>query len=64
MDRYYISDPRVDHDYRYAIDVAKLENHGWKSKRDPENQITEIVQWCYNCQKWWKKRREEAEKIH
>ncbi|OIP06722.1 hypothetical protein AUK41_01685 [Candidatus Berkelbacteria bacterium CG2_30_43_20] len=60
----HIPDPRVDHDFRYAIDTTKLEKLGWMPQRDPEKQITQTVEWYTHNQKWWKKRKEEAEKIY
>lgn len=60
----FVPDPRPDHDFRYAIDTIKLEKLGWKPERDPKKQFKQTVEWYQKNQKWWQKRKAEAEKIY
>jgi len=60
----FVPDPRPQHDFRYAIDTTKLESLGWKPERKPEKQFKETILWYKEHEDWWKRRKEEAEKIY
>ena len=60
----YIPDPRPNHDFRYALNVDKITNLGFKPKIDPFNQFKSTVEWYKLNEAWWKKRKEEAESIY
>ena len=60
----YIPDPRPNHDFRYALNIAKIQKLGFRVHTKPYEQFTETVEWYKNNQQWWKKRKEEAESIY
>lgn len=60
----FVPDPRPAHDFRYALDTSKLEALGWKPDRNPDKQFGETVEWYKKHEKWWKKRKAEAERIY
>ena len=49
----YIKD-RPGHDYRYAINLEKINSIGWKSKYSLDNEIYQIIDWYVNNTNWWK----------
>lgn len=59
-----IPDPRPHHDFRYALDTGKIKKLGWQPRFDIKKQFTETAQWYQNNQNWWKKRKQEAERIY
>lgn len=51
---------RPGHDFRYAIDSSKVENHiGWKASIDFSNGIEKTIRWYLNNEWWWKPIREK-----
>lgn len=44
---------RKGHDFRYAIDTAKLRALGWKPKMDLDAGLKETVAWYRANPKWW-----------
>ena len=60
----FVPDPRPQHDFRYAINTEKLESLGWKPQRLPERQFAKTLKWYRQNKAWWKKRKEEAERIY
>lgn len=50
----YVKD-RPGHDFRYAIDPAKIETElGWKPQYSFEKAIRETINWYLENQSWWK----------
>ena len=49
----YVED-RPGHDYRYAVDLTKIKNIGWKPKRFFKDEISNIVDWYKSNGDWWK----------
>jgi dTDP-glucose 4,6-dehydratase len=60
----FIPDPRPNHDFRYALNVDKITNLGFKPDINAFEQFKATVQWYKENQQWWKKRKEEAESIY
>lgn len=49
----YVKD-RPGHDWRYAIDPAKMQNElGWKPKYDFETGLRQTIEWYVNNREWW-----------
>jgi dTDP-glucose 4,6-dehydratase len=49
----YIKD-RPGHDFRYAVDAAKIKKLGWKPQYNFEEAIRETIRWYYKNEWWWK----------
>lgn len=49
----YVAD-RAGHDYRYALDVAKLRGLGWESQVGIERGLELTVRWYQERQDWWR----------
>ncbi len=46
---------RPGHDFRYAINAAKIKNElGWEPKESFKTGIQETIQWYLDNQSWWK----------
>ncbi|MGA2667944.1 MAG: NAD-dependent epimerase/dehydratase family protein [Ignavibacteria bacterium] len=60
----FVPDPRPNHDFRYALNTAKVQKLGFKVKTDPYEQFRETVEWYKQNRKWWMTRKEEAESIY
>ena len=48
----YVED-RPGHDYRYAINLDKIHNLGWKSENNIQNSIFTIVDWYIKNKDFW-----------
>lgn len=46
---------RPGHDKRYALDLQKLKNLGWKPRHKLEDALNDTVLWYKENIKWWKK---------
>ncbi len=44
---------RPGHDFRYAINIDKISNLGWRPNTDFDNQLKETIEWYIQNQKWW-----------
>ena len=44
---------RPGHDFRYAINIKKLQNLGWSPKKHIQDDLSETVNWYVNNQDWW-----------
>ena len=52
---------RLGHDWRYAIDSSKAQQHlGWKPRHRPEAGIRETIDWYVANQPWWEPLRKKA----
>ena len=51
----YVKD-RLGHDFRYALDSAKLRKLGFKPKNTFETGMKKTVEWYLNNRSWWMKR--------
>jgi dTDP-glucose 4,6-dehydratase len=60
----FIPDPRPNHDFRYALNTAKIKRLGFEIKTDVRSQFNTTVEWYKQNEKWWKKRKAEAESIY
>jgi dTDP-glucose 4,6-dehydratase len=62
----FIPDPRPNHDFRYALNINKLQTLGFIPERlvDPFFQFKETVDWYKQHTDWWEKRKAEAESIY
>jgi len=60
----FIPDPRPNHDFRYALNIGKIQKLGFKISTDPFTQFKETVEWYKKNESWWKNRKEEAESIY
>jgi len=60
----YIPDPRPNHDFRYALNIEKINKLGFKPHVDPFSQFKKTVDWYKENLDWWKKRKKEAESIY
>ena len=60
----FIPDPRPNHDFRYALNISKIKQLGFKPNTDVFSQFKETVNWYRENEKWWKKRKAEAESIY
>lgn len=60
----FIPDPRPNHDFRYALNIDKITQMGFRPVIDPFNQFKDTVEWYITNSEWWKKRKEEAESIY
>lgn len=50
----YVPD-RLGHDRRYALDITKLKNLGWKHKYQFDTAFHNTVEWYKNNNWWWEK---------
>lgn len=50
----YVKD-RPGHDKRYALDITKLKNLGWKPKHDFKYALELTIEWYKNNTAWWRK---------
>jgi dTDP-glucose 4,6-dehydratase len=50
----YVKD-RPGHDYRYALDCAKIKNLGWKPSLAFEEALKETVKWYKENEGWWRR---------
>ena len=46
---------RPGHDYRYAIDAAKIRALGWQPQMDWDEGMRQTVQWYRENESWWRK---------
>jgi dTDP-glucose 4,6-dehydratase len=60
----FIPDPRPNHDFRYALNISKIKQLGFKPNTDVFNQFKKTVEWYKQNEIWWKKRKAEAESIY
>jgi dTDP-glucose 4,6-dehydratase len=49
----YVAD-RPGHDYRYAVDVGKLESLGWAPRTDFREGMERTVRWYQENESWWR----------
>lgn len=56
MDESYIEyvEHRLEHDFRYANDGAKLKELGWSTKHSFEEELEKTVEWFKQNEWWWK----------
>ncbi|MDQ1480065.1 MAG: dTDP-glucose 4,6-dehydratase [Actinomycetota bacterium] len=47
----YVTD-RLGHDRRYSVDIAKISELGWTSKRSLDEALAQTVEW-YRANRWW-----------
>jgi len=52
-DRIKFVSERPGHDFRYAVNISKLENLGWKSSMDFDIEIEKIINWYKLNTSWW-----------
>jgi dTDP-glucose 4,6-dehydratase len=45
---------RLGHDQRYALNVDKIKNLGWKPKTTFSHGIEKTIRWYQNSEAWWK----------
>ena len=45
---------RPGHDFRYAVNLEKIESLGWKANKDFDSQLEETVIWYEENENWWK----------
>lgn len=45
---------RPGHDFRYAVEIKKLEETGWKPIKNMDNALEDIVKWYELNSEWWK----------
>lgn len=50
----YVED-RKGHDRRYALDLSKIKQLGWKPEHDFESALEETICWYENNRWWWEK---------
>lgn len=48
----YVPD-RPGSDKRYSVNTGKLEQLGWKAKRNFDEELPQAIAWYQNNQKWW-----------
>lgn len=46
---------RPGHDKRYALDISKMRNLGWKPEHDFRSALERTVAWYTQHESWWKK---------
>lgn len=51
----YVKD-RLGHDYRYALDCAKIKKLGWKPKFSFNDALEQTVEWYKKNISWWKRK--------
>ncbi len=57
----YTPDPRPNHDFRYALDTAKIEALGWRPEVSLEQQFQATIDWYRENEDWWRVRKAVAE---
>ncbi len=45
---------RPGHDFRYAVEIKKLEATGWKPLKNMDNALEDIVKWYELNSEWWR----------
>lgn len=60
----FIPDPRTAHDFRYALNIDKINSLGFKPVIDHLKLFSLTVNWYKENKAWWLKRKEEAESIY
>jgi dTDP-glucose 4,6-dehydratase len=49
----YVAD-RPGHDYRYAVDIAKVKELGWRPSVDFHEGIERTLRWYQLNESWWR----------
>jgi dTDP-glucose 4,6-dehydratase len=49
----YVAD-RPGHDYRYAVDVSKLQGLGWAPRTEFREGMARTVRWYQGNEGWWR----------
>ena len=44
---------RPGHDWRYALDSAKINKLGWRPTHNFEQALKKTIEWYRNNQGWW-----------
>ena len=44
---------RPGHDFRYATNIDKIKNLGWKPKKNIDTELPKIINWYVENQNWW-----------
>lgn len=44
---------RPGHDFRYSLDISKIEKLGWKPKINFEDGIKKTISWYKENKDWW-----------
>jgi len=52
-DRIEFVKDRPGHDFRYAINIDKLLDLGWKPRKDINNELEATVKWYVENKEWW-----------
>jgi len=56
---------RAGHDRRYAVDWGKIKKElSWEPKESIETGLEKTVLWYQENEKWWRKKKEEAERFY
>lgn len=58
----YVKD-RPGHDRRYSVNIAKIENLGWKPKLNFEEGMKNTIDWYLANDDWWRKIKENQEEF-
>ncbi len=53
-DRLTFVEDRPGHDFRYAVNLEKIESLGWKADKNFDSQLEETVIWYEENESWWK----------
>lgn len=48
----FVSD-RPGHDFRYAIDISKIQATGWKPAHKIDESLRDVISWYESNQDWW-----------
>ena len=48
----FVSD-RPGHDFRYAVDISKIQDTGWKPSHKIDESLGDIILWYESNQDWW-----------
>lgn len=49
---------RPGHDFRYAVDTAKIESLGWKPRHSLDERLADTIDWYRSRGDWWRPLRE------
>ncbi len=60
----FVPDPRPQHDFRYSLLSRKIRKLGWQPSRSIKKLFAQTVEWYRQNPAWWKKLKEEAEKLY
>ena len=60
----FVPDPRKRHDFRYGVNTNKIKALGWQPSKAVKKNFRETIKWYKNHENWWKKHKQEAEKIY